>query len=69
MISLILSDKTRVYDNLLGAIGHTPLVRLGRIAHELPCPLYVKLEFMNPGGSVKDRVGAHIIEGAERRGV
>lgn len=68
MSALIPSDKTRVYDNILGAIGHTPLVRLGRIAHELPCPLYAKLEFMNPGGSVKDRVGANIIEQAERRG-
>jgi cystathionine beta-synthase len=68
MTALTPSDKTRVYDNILGAIGHTPLVRLGRIAHELPCPLYAKLEFMNPGGSIKDRVGAYIIEGAEKRG-
>lgn len=68
MTALTPSDKTRVYENVIGAIGHTPLVRLGRIAHELPCPLYAKLEFMNPGGSVKDRVGANIIEGAERRG-
>lgn len=68
MTALTPSDKIRVYDNILGAIGHTPLVRLGRIAHELPCPLYAKLEFMNPGGSVKDRVGAYMIEGAEKRG-
>jgi len=68
MTALTPSDKTRVYDNILGAVGHTPLVRLGRIAHELPCPLYAKLEFMNPGGSIKDRVGAYIIEGAEKRG-
>ena len=68
MTGLTPSDKTRVYDNILGAVGHTPLVRLGRIAHELPCPLYAKLEFMNPGGSIKDRVGAYIIEGAEKRG-
>ena len=68
MTGLTPSDKTRVYDNILGAVGHTPLVRLGRIAHDLPCPLYAKLEFMNPGGSIKDRVGAYIIEGAEKRG-
>ena len=68
MTALTPSDKTRVYDTILGAIGHTPLVRLGRIAHDLPCPLYAKLEFMNPGGSIKDRVGAYIIEGAEKRG-
>ncbi|MBV6396385.1 MAG: putative cystathionine beta-synthase [Anaerolineales bacterium] len=68
MPALIPSDKTRVYNTILGAIGHTPLVHLGRIARDLPVPLYAKLEFMNPGGSVKDRVGANIIEQAERRG-
>jgi len=62
------SDELRVYDSILGAIGHTPLVRLSRIGHNLPCGLYAKLEFMNPGGSVKDRVGAYIIEQAEARG-
>ncbi|GER80730.1 MAG: pyridoxal-phosphate dependent enzyme [Anaerolineae bacterium CFX3] len=68
MTALSPSNKTRVYDSILGAIGHTPLVRLGRIARELPGPLYAKLEFMNPGGSVKDRVGANIVEQAEKRG-
>lgn len=62
------SDEKRVYDNILGAIGKTPLVRLGRIAHELTCPLYAKMETLNPGGSVKDRVGLYIIEQAEKRG-
>ena len=68
MTGLPESKDKRVFNNILGAIGNTPLVRLGRIAHELPCPLYAKLEFMNPGGSVKDRVGANIIEQAEKRG-
>ena len=68
MTVLSSSDERRVYDNILGAIGKTPLVRLSRIARELPVPLYAKLEFMNPGGSVKDRVGAFIIEQAEKRG-
>jgi len=62
------SDENRVYDNILGAIGKTPLVKLGRIAHELACPLYAKMESLNPGGSVKDRVGLYIIEQAEKRG-
>lgn len=62
------SEEKRVYDNILGAIGWTPLVRLGRIAHELACPLYAKMETLNPGGSVKDRVGLYIIEQAEKRG-
>ena len=65
---LEVSSEKRVYDNILGAIGNTPLVRLSRIGRDLPVPLYAKLEFMNPGGSVKDRVGANIIEQAEKRG-
>jgi cystathionine beta-synthase len=61
------SDK-RVYDNILQAIGWTPLVRLGRIAHHIQAPIYAKLENLNPGGSVKDRVGLYIVEQAEARG-
>ncbi len=68
MSGLSPSDEKRVYDNILGVIGLTPLVRLGRIAQDLPCPLYAKLELLNPGGSVKDRVGLHILERAEARG-
>src|SRR5512134_4039877 len=65
---LPVSQDKRVFDSILGAIGNTPLVRLSRIGRDLPVPLYAKLEFMNPGGSVKDRVGANIIEQAEKRG-
>src|ERR1041384_7769278 len=68
MTGLPVSREKRVFDSILGAIGDTPLVKLGRIGRDLPVPLYAKLEFMNPGGSVKDRVGANIIEGAEKRG-
>ena len=68
MTVLTVSSQKRVFDSILGAMGNTPLVRLGRIAKDLPVPLYAKLEFMNPGGSVKDRVGAFIIEQAEKRG-
>ena len=68
MTGLAVSQRKRVFDSILGAIGNTPLVKLGRIARDLPVPLYAKLEFMNPGGSVKDRVGANIVEQAEQRG-
>ena len=68
MAGLPVSQEKRVFDNILGAIGYTPLVKLGWIARDLPVPLYAKLELMNPGGSVKDRVGANIIEQAEKRG-
>lgn len=68
MTELSVSKEKRVFNNVLGAMGNTPLVRLERIGRDLPVPLYAKLEFMNPGGSVKDRVGANIIEQAEKRG-
>lgn len=68
MTSLPALQEKRVFDSILGAIGNTPLVRLSRIGRDLSVPLYAKLEFMNPGGSVKDRVGAFIIEQAEKRG-
>lgn len=68
MIVLQESKEKRVFNNVLGAMGNTPLVKLERIGKDLSVPLYAKLEFMNPGGSVKDRVGANIIEQAEKRG-
>lgn len=68
MTGLPESKEKRVFNNILGAIGYTPLVRLERIGKDLPVPLYAKLEIMNPGGSIKDRVGANIIEQAEKRG-
>jgi cystathionine beta-synthase len=55
-------------DTILEAIGWTPLVRLRRIARGLRTPVYGKLENLNPGGSVKDRIGLAIIEDAEKKG-
>ncbi len=55
-------------DNILQAVGKTPLVRFNRIAQELDCELYGKCEFLNPGGSVKDRIGYYMIEAAEKAG-
>ncbi|HLE15426.1 MAG TPA: cystathionine beta-synthase [Anaerolineales bacterium] len=62
------SDSLRVYNNILESIGKTPLVRLNRVARGLPCPLYAKIEFLNPGGSVKDRIGLNMITEAEQSG-
>ena len=56
------------YDSILDTIGWTPLIRLSRITRGMRTPVYVKAEFFNPGGSVKDRIGLPIIEQAERDG-
>jgi cystathionine beta-synthase len=56
------------YDNIVEVVGWTPLVRLRRIGRGLRTPILGKAENLNPGGSVKDRIGLAIIEGAERRG-
>ncbi len=58
-----------VADSVLDLIGNTPLVRLDRIGRDLPCYLLAKLEYLNPGGSVKDRPAVEMIEDAERRGL
>ncbi|MDD9951366.1 MAG: cystathionine beta-synthase [Zetaproteobacteria bacterium] len=55
-------------DSILQAIGGTPLVPLKRVGAHLDCNLYAKCEFMNPGGSVKDRIAHAMIEEAEKSG-
>jgi cystathionine beta-synthase len=55
-------------ETILQSVGRTPLVRLRRLSEELKAQLYVKVESLNPGGSVKDRVGVAMIAEAERRG-
>ncbi len=55
-------------NNVLEAIGNTPLVRLNRVMDGVHGELYAKCEFMNPGGSVKDRIGRSMVEAAERSG-
>lgn len=56
------------YNNILEAIGRTPLVRLNRISETLDCTLWAKCEFLNPGGSVKDRIGYSMVVEAEKSG-
>jgi len=58
-----------IHDSILGTIGGTPIVRLSRFARTVRATVAAKLEFMNPGGSVKDRIGLAMIEDAERRGL
>ncbi len=57
-----------ILENILGAIGKTPIVKFNRIGVELECDLYGKCEFLNAGGSVKDRIGLNMVEKAEAEG-
>jgi len=57
------------FNNVLEAIGRTPLIKLNKIARDVKSEIYVKVEFFNPGGSVKDRIGLTMIEAAERQGL
>lgn len=57
-----------VFDNILGVIGRTPIVRFNRVGSELACQLYGKCEFLNPGGSVKDRIGYRMVVKAQEAG-
>ncbi|MBI1798610.1 MAG: pyridoxal-phosphate dependent enzyme [Candidatus Eisenbacteria bacterium] len=61
-------DGVRYHETILTTIGQTPLVRLRKLARDCPAPVLAKLEFFNPGGSVKDRIGLAMVETAEREG-
>jgi cystathionine beta-synthase len=63
-----MTSRTGIFDSILDATGTTPMVRLARIGRDLPCELLGKCEFMNPGGSVKDRIGVRMLLDAEKSG-
>jgi cystathionine beta-synthase len=56
------------FENILGTIGNTPLVKLNKIVADLPCTVLAKIETTNPGNSIKDRMAIKMIEDAERSG-
>ena len=58
-----------VFDSIIDAIGNTPIVRLNKVASGTKANVFAKLEFTNPGGSIKDRIGWYMIEDAEKRGL
>lgn len=64
-----MSRHEKPYESVLDVIGWTPLIRIRRVAEGVRTPVYGKAEFMNPGGSIKDRIGPAIIEAAERDGL
>lgn len=57
-----------VKNNILETIGNTPLVRLHKIVKDIPCPVYAKVEYFNPGNSIKDRMALKMVEVAEAEG-
>src|ERR1700732_4384174 len=59
----------REFPSVLDLIGSTPIVRLDRISRDVPGTILAKLEYLNPGGSVKDRIGLAMIEAAESDGL
>src|ERR687895_298116 len=64
-----LADRSGILPDVTAAVGMTPLVALDRLAGGLPARVVAKLEHMNPGGSVKDRIALPMIEAAERAGL
>ena len=63
-----MNPSKRLFDNILQTIGDTPLVRLNRVVADLPCPVYAKLEYGNPGNSIKDRMAVKMLDVAEQEG-
>jgi len=58
-----------ICNNILEAIGNTPMIRLNKIAEDIPGTILAKVEYFNPGNSIKDRIALNLVEDAERRGV
>ncbi|OBT63494.1 cysteine synthase [Pseudogymnoascus sp. 23342-1-I1] len=63
------SKAQGVVKGLVGAIGNTPLIRLNKLSEQTGCEILGKAEFMNPGGSVKDRAALFVVQDAEERGL
>lgn len=59
---------SQIYNSILDTIGNTPMVRLRNVTKASKHQFFAKVEYFNPGGSIKDRVAAAMIEEAERRG-
>ncbi len=63
-----MNASKRVYDNVLQTIGNTPLIKLNKVTAGLPCPVYAKVDFFNPGNSIKDRMAVKMLDVAEAEG-
>lgn len=68
-ISIGIGGISMIHNSILELIGKTPLVRLNKLSKDLDAEIVAKVEYFNPGGSVKDRIGLAMIEDAEKRGL
>lgn len=59
----------KYYDDIRELVGNTPLLKLNHISPDNNVNIFAKLEYLNPGGSIKDRIGLEIIESAEKEGL
>lgn len=69
VISSVVSVVPKITDGFVGAIGNTPLIRINSLSEETGSEILLKAEFMNPGGSVKDRAALYVIKDAEEKGL
>ncbi|XP_055326643.1 cystathionine beta-synthase-like [Sitodiplosis mosellana] len=65
------NERPKIFSNIMEIVGNTPMVKLNKIPKEagLKCDIYAKIEFVNPGGSVKDRMAFRMVEEAEEKGL
>src|SRR5262245_66220660 len=68
LVKIVLERAMHYFENILGLVGNTPLVKLNRLTEGIRAQVFAKMESRNPGGSVKDRIGISMVDAAERDG-
>lgn len=63
-----MTPEKRVYNSILETIGNTPLIKLNKVTADFPCPVYAKVDYFNPGNSIKDRMAVKMLDVAEAEG-
>ncbi len=63
-----MTPEKRVYNSILDTIGNTPLIKLNKVTADFPCPVYAKVDYFNPGNSIKDRMAVKMLDVAEAEG-
>jgi cystathionine beta-synthase len=68
MVNFAANYKLMWLNNILETIGNTPLIKLNKVAKDFPCTVLAKVEYFNPGNSIKDRMALKMLEVAEKEG-